>query len=303
VFKRYVRPAFGQFRGLIPACVLLASVFLSTEALALALKSKKDSLFALPQVLSQSSDGSFIVVDYQEMRDINGRDQIPERRVKRNYVDLSVRRKSRMRVIEAVGRRIEIGEAGSFENARFAVIFIHGRAGDRRLGMDDFRFGGNFNRIKNLAADNGGVYIAPTVREFGPSGVADVEAIVESFLAANPGAPVIMACGSIGSLVCLSMARDSGAASNLAGMILLGGMPDPELPATPLVKAGVPLTFVHGSNDSVYGWERQKAVFDTIRKRRPNYPARFVLLNTGSHGSPVRMIDWKATLEAMLAGY
>ncbi len=269
----------------------------------MSLEGHKDRLFALPAILSQSADGAFVVVDYQEMRDINGRDQIPERRVKRNYVDLSVRRKSRMRTIEAAGRRVEIGEAGTFDGARFAVIFIHGRAGDRRLGMDDFRFGGNFNRIKNLAANNGGVYIAPTVREFGPSGVADVEGIVGSFRAANPGAPVIIACGSMGSIICLSMARDQNAVANLAGMILLGGMPDPDLPATPLVKAGVPLAFVHGSNDSVYDWERQKAVFEAIRKRRPSYPARFVLLNTGSHGSPVRMIDWKMTLDRMLSPY
>ncbi len=36
------------------------------------------------------------------------------------------------------------------------MIFIHGRGGDRKLGANDKRFGGNFNRLKNLAVDNGG---------------------------------------------------------------------------------------------------------------------------------------------------
>lgn len=303
MFKRYPGRAFARLKPLIPAFLLLASVFWPVEASAFALESHKDGLFALPPVLSRSADGAFVVVDYREMRDINGRDQIPERRVKRNYVDLSVRRKSRMRVFEGEGRRVDIGEAGRFEGARFAVIFIHGRNGDRRLGMDDFRFGGNFNRLKNLAADSGGVYIAPTVREFGPSGVADVEAVITRFRASNPGAPVVLACGSMGSIICLNIAREADIAGALAGMILLGGMPDTGLPATPLVKAGVPVAFVHGSGDSVYAWERQKAVFDAIRAKKSSYPTSFVLLNTGSHGSPIRMIDWRETLNGMLARY
>lgn len=303
MFKRYQRQALASIKALIPVFLLMVTVFLPAGASAFALKSHKDDLFALPQVLSRSSDGSFIVVDYQEMRDINGRDQIPERRVKRKHVDLSVRRKSTMATFEGGGRRVEIGVSGNFNRARFAVIFIHGRNGDRRLGMNDFRFGGNFNRIKNLAAKNGGVYIAPSVREFGASGVADVEAIIAEFRGRNPGAPVVLACGSMGSIVCLSLARDSGAVSNLSGMILLGGMPDPDFSSSALVKAGVPVTFVHGSNDSVYDWERQKAVFDAIRARRASYPARFILLNTGSHGAPIRMIDWRETLNDMFAPF
>jgi len=303
VFKRYQRPASASIKALIPAFLLMAMAFLPADASAFALKSHKDDLFALPQVLSRSPDGSFLVVDYREMRDINGRDQIPERRVKRNYIDLSVRRKSAMSVFEGAGRRVEIGISGDFDKARFGVIFIHGRNGDRRLGMDDFRFGGNFNRIKNLAARNGGVYIAPSVKAFGASGVADVQAIISEFRRRNPGAPVVLACGSMGSIVCLSLARDPSAVSNLAGMVLLGGMPDPDFSSSALVKAGVPVTFVHGSNDNVYDWERQKSVFDAIKARRSSYPARFILLNTGSHGSPIRMIDWRETLNGMFVPF
>ncbi|TDH39503.1 alpha/beta hydrolase [Pseudohoeflea suaedae] len=237
------------------------------------------------------------------MRDINARDQIPERRVKRNYVDLSVRKKSALSTFATKDGRMEIGIAGMFGGARFAVIFIHGRNGDRRLGMDDYRFGGNFNRIKNLAVRNDGVYIAPTIAEFGTAGVRDVDALIAAFRRQNPGAPVVLACGSMGSIICLSLARDPAAAGNLAGMILLGGMPDPELASSALVEAGVPITFVHGSNDGVYDWKSQRAVFDAIKDGRKSYPATFILLNTGSHGSPVRMIDWRETLNGMFARY
>jgi len=263
----------------------------------------KDSLFALPPVLEKSADGAFQIIDYREMRDINGRDQIVERRVKRNYVDLSVRRKTRLRMFSGDGRRLEIGEAGQFEGARFAVIFIHGRNGDRRLGMDDYRFGGNFNRLKNLAVKNGGVYIAPSVRSFDDNGVADIAALIAVFKRQSVGAPVILACGSMGSIICLSLARDRTAAKMISGMVLLGGSPDEGLPASALAKARTPITFMHGSADAVYSHEAQRAVFDALRAKYPGYPTQFLLLNGGSHGSPIRMIDWKSILSDMLASH
>lgn len=288
---------------LLPAILAVLSLPAASPAAAIEIASHKDRLFRLPAVLEQADGGAFRVVDYREMRDINGRDQIPERRVKRNYVDLSVRRQSRMRTFSGGGRSIEIGEAGSMENARFAVIFIHGRSGDRRLGMNDFRFGGNFNRLKNLVVKSGGVYLAPSVRSFDDHGLDDVEALIDGFRSRAGNAPVVLACGSMGSIICLSLARDEAAAAKLAGVVLLGGMPDPGLAGSPLVARQVPIAFVHGSNDSVYDWRAQKKVFDAIRARQPGYPASFVLLNTGSHGSPIRMIDWKPVLAGMLAPY
>lgn len=283
--------------------MLAVASFWPASVSALEIVGHKDNLFALPAILEQSDDGAFQIVDYRELRDINQRDEITERRVRRKYVDLSVRPKTRMRVFTGNGRQLPIGEAGRIDGARFAVIFIHGRNGDRRLGMDDFRFGGNFNRLKNLAVKNGGVYIAPSVSRFDDDGVADIEALIAGIKAQSGGAPVILACGSMGSIICLSLARNNIASKTIAGMVLLGGMPDGALAKSPLVKGRVPIAFVHGSNDSVYPFLAQKSVFDAIRANYPAYPARFVLLNTGSHGSPIRMIDWKTTLSWMLAPY
>lgn len=267
------------------------------------IRGHKDELFALPKVLSRTTDGAFISVDYQEMRDINGRDEEPERRVKRQYVDLSTRRHTQLAAIAAEGRRVEIGQTGKLEGARFAVIFIHGRGGDRRLGMDDYRFGGNFNRLKNLAIKNGGVYIAPSIADFGAGGLADAAALVNAVHEASPGAPVVLACGSMGSAICLAAAADAGLSETIAGLVLLGGIPDPALAKSALVKRKAPILFVHGSNDSVYAADAQREVFDAIRARDKTYPARFVMLSTGSHGSPIRMVDWKAALGLVLARY
>lgn len=44
--------------------------------------------------------------------------------------------------------------------------------------MNDYTFGGNFNRLKNLAVANGGTYYVPSVRSFDDNGVADVAALI-----------------------------------------------------------------------------------------------------------------------------
>ena len=63
----------------------------------------------------------------------------------------------------------------------------------------------------------------------------------------------------------------------------------------------MPMVFTHGSLDTVYAWQDQKAVFDSVRRANPDYPARFILFDTGSHGTPIRMTDWKQTLEFLLS--
>ena len=274
---------------------LILSVGAASPALSFQLKGHKDKLFAYPGILTASPDGSFLVIDYDKMRDIHRRDLEPERRVRSNYVSMGVKGKSRLAIHEANGREIETGVAGDYATARFAVIFVHGRGGDQRLGMNDYTFGGNFNRLKNLMVLNGGAYLAPTVKSFDDTGAADVKALIMA-----GRAPVVLACASMGAIICSKLANDPAVIPRLAGMALLGGAPDVGLVKSVAVKARLPIVFTHGSLDTVYDWKSQRAVFDAVRATDPAYPARFVLFNTGSHGTPIRMTDWKLTLEFLL---
>lgn len=276
------------------SCVL--ALVVAWPAAALELRGHKDRLFAYPGILAVTEDGAFVVVDYDKKRDIHRRDQEPERRVRSRYVSLAVKRHSRIAEHLANGRAIETGVTGDFAAARFTVIFVHGRGGDQRLGMNDYTFGGNFNRLKNLMVANGGAYLAPTISSFDDKGAQDVKALV----LAGP-APVVLACASMGSIICSKLANDPAMVSRLAGMVLLGGAPDMGLSRSAAVKARMPIMFTHGSEDSVYPWQSQKAVFDQVRATSANYPARFVLFDTGSHGTPIRMTDWKTTLEFVLS--
>ncbi len=261
----------------------------------------KDKLFAYARILDGNADRSFMVVDYSKERDVHRRDSVPTLRVRRSYVDLSVRRQETTRTIEADGRRVPVDETGSEPAARFAVIFVHGRGGDRRLGSDDWNFGGNFNRIKNLAVRNGGIYIAPTVGSFDRAGADDVAAVVDDVAGKAPGAKIVLACASMGSFICWSLADRESTVRHLAGIIVMGGVDDSRYPESRAFAANLPLLLTHGSDDPVYPWQRQKQVFDRIRKARPGYPVRFVLFDTGVHGTPVRMTDWRTALNWIFA--
>ncbi len=276
--------------------VLVIQLSPVSSALALELKGHKDRLFAYPGFLSVSEGGTFIVVDYDKMRDIHRRDIEPERRVQQKYLSLGVKRQSRLALHQVNGRAIETGVAGDYPKARFAVIFVHGRGGDQRLGMNDYTFGGNFNRLKNLMVLNGGAYLSPSIESFDTAGANDVKSLILA-----GGAPVVLACASMGSIICSKLANDPAVVPRLAGLVLLGGAPDMGIARSAAVKAKTPMVFTHGSYDEVYDWQDQKSVFDRIRQSAKGYPAQFVLFNTGSHGTPMRMTDWKQTLEFVLS--
>ena len=262
------------------------------------LKPFKDDLFT-PVIIERADGGAFERVDYQEMRDINGRDEEPERRVKRRYVAPGVRKAEALETWPLSTGPMELGRAGPAENSAFSVIFIHGRDGDRRLGMNDYRFGGNFNRLKNLAVENGGTYYAPSMKSFDTAGATALSALIAEIAARSPGRPIVLSCASMGSFLCWGVARDAATVARLKGMAILGGAVDPDYVKSAAFKAKLPIWFTHGGNDKTYRTEDQKALYD--RLRGASQPVRFTLFETGSHGTPVRMTDWRAVLNWVLS--
>ncbi|MBD9372461.1 alpha/beta hydrolase [Rhizobium sp. ARZ01] len=282
---------------LLLATILLAA--LPVTAGAAALQPWKDDLFSYPAVIESSDGGALRVIDYQEMRDINGRDQVPERRAKAAYVSTSVKREQENLTIETSGGPVDVAVTGRQRGAAFTVIFIHGRGGDRRLGNNDWSFGGNFNRLKNLAVRNGGVYYSASVRSFDERGAAPIAGLIDAARQNSPGTPVVLSCASMGSFICWQIARDANAVKNLAGMVIMGGAADPNYPDSAGYKTKLPIYFTHGDRDKVYASEDQITLFRRLLKA--GIPTRFVLFHTGSHGTPVRMTDWRETLNWIFA--
>lgn len=287
---------FRLLPALLP--ILLALV---SQAGAQALKPYKDQLFAYPGILSSEAGGGYIVVDYNEARDIDRRDQVPERRAKRAYVSTGVRKVQKDIALKTGAGTIRHFAVGRTKGARIITIYLHGQGGNRKQGVDDFSFGGNFNRIKNLMAANGGLYLSPDFSDFGKKGATEVAALIAHYAGRSPGAKVFVACGSMGGMICWRLASNRSVAGQLSGLLLLGSFWDERFLASTAFKARVPVFFGQGSRDTVFPIEKQEAFYRSILATSPGYPARFVRFETGSHGTPIRMTDWRETLNWMLS--
>lgn len=284
---------------------LLISIFLLFSGLAygqtLSLKPFKDDLFAYPATLSSGNKGAYTVIDYRELRDINARDEVPERRAQAQYVNTGVRRVQQDLSLKSDAGNIRHVAVGRTQGAGIIVLYLHGQGGSRKQGVDDFTFGGNFNRIKNLMAGNGGLYLSPDFSDFGDTGAAQIAALIGHYAERSPGAKIFVACGSMGGALCWKLAARKDTGGRIDGLLLLGSLWDESFFSSPGFKRRVPVFFGHGSKDPVFPVAKQEDFFRSILAKSKTYPARFVRFETGTHGTPIRMTDWRGTLNWMLS--
>ncbi|MEW7006852.1 MULTISPECIES: alpha/beta hydrolase family protein [unclassified Lentilitoribacter] len=281
---------------LVPISTLVLLFGMISLSNALELKPFKDKLFAYPEILSSKDNGDYLLVKYDKQINIHKRDQVPIRKVKQKYVKLGLRRFQTYQEFQYAGRNIEIGFVAKKGAPKFAVLFIHGRDGDRKLGLKDYTFGGNFNRLKNLAVRNNGLYLTQTIREFSKSGIADARALIRYLHDEKKVPNIIIVCASMGGQICNKLAHDHNDVARLSGIVLLGAIPDPKLATSHAVSVGLPIILAHGNDDVVYDWRGVQAVYQRIKSRTSRYPIKLILFNTGRHGTPIRMIDWRQTL-------
>ena len=286
--------------------LFLAAMFFAASgayADALELKPFKDDLFAYPTTLSSAENGAYTVIDYREMRDINARDEVPERRVHAEYTDTGVRKVQRDLMLKTDAGDVRHIAVGKTEGAGIIVLYLHGQGGSRKQGVDDFTFGGNFNRLKNLMAGNGGLYLSPDFSDFGDTGAAQVAALIDHYAEASPAAKIFVACGSMGGSLCWKLAARDDTGRRIDGLLLLGSLWDESFLSSPAFRRHVPVFFGQGSKDPVFPVEKQEAFFRSIiaRSKAYPYPTRFVRFETGTHGTPIRMTDRRGTLNWMLA--
>ncbi|MER8410727.1 alpha/beta hydrolase [Mesorhizobium sp. M0870] len=267
----------------------------------LSLKPFKDDLFAYPATLSSDTNGAYTVIDYREMRDINQRDQVPERRVNAQYTDTGVRKMQQDLLLKTDAGDVRHVAVGRTEGAGIIVLYLHGQGGSRKQGVDDFTFGGNFNRLKNLMAGNGGLYLSPDFTDFGDKGATQVTALIGHYAERSPSAKIFVACGSMGGALCWRLAARKDMGGRISGLLLLGSLWDESFFASPAFKRRVPVFFGQGSHDVVFPVANQEAFFRSILAKSKTYPTHFVRFETGTHGTPIRMTDWRGTLNWMLS--
>jgi hypothetical protein len=268
------------------------------------LASYKDELFANPKPLQTLYGGSFRVVEYSIQRDLRDRDEVPEKKAKADYVSLDTKKAEQVLTITDGPNKMPVAVVGKVEGpATVIVMFLHGRGAGLKAGFDDWNFGGNFNRIKNLMLRSGGLYVSPSFNSFDETGRAQIKGLMRALAKGSPDAPVFLACASAAGRLCTALAADKEAGPRLGGIIFLGAnVKEIEPAAAQLTKTGyrIPVFIGHGSKDPVIDWVRQELFFTAVREATPDYPIRFTLYKPGFHGTPMRMVDWREVINWML---
>lgn len=297
------------------AIMLALAALLSATAAAAAggyrLAPYKDDLFKYQRILGELYGGDFVVVEFLKSRDIDGRDEVPLKKAFDKFVSLDVNEKKQDLVIGSGKGAVRYMGVGKTDGgAKVVVVFLHGAHGDRSLAMEDLRFGGNFNRLKNLMLRNEGVYLTPDFSDFGKAGTSEVAALMRHYAANSPGAPIIVGCASTGCKIVFRLLEDPKTAELLGGIVLLGSLPlgskrEGTFFAVEAFKdraKQVPIYVGHGSADKTVSWVTQELFFKKIRAAAPDYPIRFELFKSDAavHGTPLRMVDWRLVLNWML---
>jgi predicted esterase len=260
----------------------------------------KDRLFAYPRILEERDGGAYRSVDYRELRDINRRDTVPERKVHSRYVDLGVARHTLDDlVLDTPDGPVRFALVGRPDQARIITVFIHGRGGDHGLGMSDMRFGGNFNRIKNLMVRNDGLYLVPDAGDFSAAEIGRIRHLLSAYLDLAPNARLILACGSAGGAVCHTLADDKSLVARMAGIAFMGSYRDDRYATSAAARAKVPLYITHGGADSVFNVAEIEQFYTAMRDSA--VPVRMVRFETGGHGVPIRMTDWREMINWMMS--
>lgn len=266
------------------------------------LKPHKDALFSYQTPLKSADNGDYLILDYNEMRDINGRDAIVEKRVQDQYVSLKPRAQQRDMVVQTPAGAVKTyitGKPGAATG--LIIIYLHGKGGSRHQGVNDYTFGGNFNRLKNLVIAAGGVYLSPDFSNFEQQGSAEIAGLITEMQQIAPHARVIVACGSAGGVLCWQLARDDQVSDQLDGLVLLGSLWDEGFKTSKAYRRRLPVFIAHGSRDPVFSIEQQEAFYRALRKNAGGYPVVLHRFETGNHGTPIRMADWKLAINWLLS--
>jgi hypothetical protein len=290
---------------ILTALAAALSAIAGVAAAELELAPYKDELFAYPEILDTGYGGDYLVVGFDQKRDVIDRDEKPDEKARPDYVSLDVKAVEQDLTLKAGGTTVNYVGVGKIDGgAKIVLVFVHGFEATRFDAVNDWRSGGNLNRIKNLMVRAGGVYLAPDFALLKGKAVRQVKALVMDYARSSPEAPVFLACASLGARICWALIRDPEVAPRLGGVLLFAAVSDQSFADSALVRGKgrpIPVHIAHGSRDASVSWRPQEQLFRKVKAAAPDYPIRFTLFETGSHRTPLRMTDWRLVLNWMLS--
>jgi hypothetical protein len=285
----------------IPVTTVLLALALPTTAAAqaplpapYALQPLAGDLFTAPAVLHSEFDGDYVRVAYVPAADSD--------RAAEALIQSTPAPPQQELTFEANGRQLKYLAVGDLSKpARMIVFYLHGLGDDRTQGMRDKQFGGAFARLKRLAAANDAIYISPDFSGFGRGAEGQIAALIADHAGRSPGAPVFVACLSVGGRLCWRLAGNAGGSSPLRGILLLSASVDRSF-VEHVASSRVQIYLGIGAKDAIFSWKSQLAFFRDVKAAVPGYPIRLTIFDGGEHAAALRLTDWVGVLNWMLAG-
>jgi hypothetical protein len=203
---------------------------------------------------------------------------------------------------ENKGRTLKYLAVGDLSKpAKIIFVYVHGLGDNRTQGVHEKRFGGTFARLKRLAAENDAIYLSPDFSGFGGEAERQIAALITDYAGRSPGAPVFVACISLGGKLCWRLAKNAGDTSPLRGILLFGAPVDraflKHIASPPLhVFLGI------GSKDAFTSWKSEDTFFRDVKTTAPGYPIKLTIFDGGEHATAMRLTDWVEVINWMLAG-
>lgn len=276
----------------------------AAPAEAVRLEPYKDDLFAYPAVIGSDYGGDYVTVSFDHNRDVIARDEKPDEKTRPEYVSLEFESPQVDLVLKRDRQTVRyVGIGRTSGNAEIVAIFLHGLGATRFDGMNDWRSGGNLNRIKNLMVRNGGVYLSADYSLSKRKAKRQIAALIDAYAENSPGAPIVLICASMGARACWELMEDADTGTRIDGVIMIAGVSDRGFARSRTVKdpaRWIPIYMAHGNNDKRVSWRRQEKLFKAIKAAAPNYPVKLAMFDTGTHRAPLRMTDWRLAINWIL---
>jgi hypothetical protein len=254
----------------------------------------KGDAFAAPAVLESAFDGDYARVAYVPVADT---DPVVEA-----LIGSTPAPPQQELTFEHDGRTLTYLAVGDLSKpAKMILVYLHGFRDDRSQGMRETEFGGAFARLKRLTVENDAIYISPDFSGFGRKAEGQIAALIADYAGRSPGSSVFVACLSLAGKLCWRLAEGAGETSPLRGILLLSASLDRAF----LKQVASTLLHIYlgvGTKDAFSSWKSQDAFFRDVKAAAPDYPIRLTIFDSGEHATAVRLTDWVAVLNWMLAG-
>ena len=126
-------------------------------------------------------------------------------------------------------------------------------------------------------------------------------ALIEHYAGSFAVARLFVACGSMGGCICWKLAANDCLPARLSGLMLLGSVCDEDFLERRPSNGKSRYSSAMAAATQSFAVDKLQAFFRSIAAPTRGYPPRFVRFENGTHGTPIRMVNWRETLNWMMS--